>query len=999
MPALTVGQLLVNEILPPELRDYNRVMDSGALDSALAEVARSHPDQYRDISARLMRLGNRASVDSGVTLRLSDTLPTFDRSVVYRMVDEQEDAIRNDKELSDKEKKSLIDKLYSEATDLMFGSAYDSALKRNNPFAIQVKSKARGNKAQLGALMASPGVYTDTKGNPVPMFIRHSYADGLTPAEMWAGSYGARNGVVAGKQATRKGGEMGKLLASLAIDQVVTEEDCGSPYGMPVLATDKDNIGSVLAYDAGGHKAGEVITKSTIQDFIRDGVENIAVRSPVTCQASRGICSHCAGIRETGKFPEIGYNLGVNAASAISEKIAQAGLNCLVEGTLVRMADSSVRPIEKVKAGEYVMGSDMFGRVSPTRVVAVYDNGVQPCVRTRFIENGTHKGSNPGILLESTAIHKILGTRVVTGQDDERLNWVPRMLPVGQRSRRFFGYTVTSFDDTGLIEEPMAMLVGALLGDGCYTKSVNGVHLSCADDTEIEDLEKTVSGCGLRFKRLKYHNGIYYRVSNSRSRSHRNVAKDYLVKNGMYGKFAHEKELPDVVRTWNNHSVGCLIGGLIATDGSVYASDSNGKPGVSFASTSRRLVEQVKELVGLRFGILGSAICKTGRAGNEFRKHDQWQFTVTKPDEVVKLFENVTIPGVKRHRLAKMVRDYGEPGVCRIAFRRVSQEEIGDRHVYDLEVECKDHIFLLANGLVVSNTKHSGRLTSGAGQYQGFDLIKALTRVPQNFPYKAAVSPKDGSVEQIKEAPQGGTYITVGGEKVYVAPGYDLKVKVGDSDEAGDQLADGVIDPKDVVNYKGIGEGRRYFTERFTKALRDSGYAAHRRNIESVARALVDHVEIEDEDAEGKLLPGDVTSYSNWARGYSPRPDTVRGPARSLVGKYLEQPALHYTIGTKITKRVADDLDRFGLGDDVYANANPINVRPVMQSIVKSTGTDRDWMSRLGTTYLKSRLLEDAQHGSTADVHGTNPLPGLAKGTEFGNYFDPGVRRPGGYTY
>lgn len=623
MPALTVGQLLVNEILPPELRDYERVMDSGALESTLAEVAKSHPDQYRDISARLMRLGNRASVESGVTLRLSDTLPTFDRSVVYRMVDEQEDAIRRNKGLSDKEKRTLLDHLYAEATDLMFNSAYDTALKKGNPFAIQVKSKARGNKAQLGALTASPGVYTDTKGNPVPMFIRHSYADGLNPAEMWAGAYGVRNSVVAGKQATRKGGELGKLLASLAIDQVVTEEDCGSPYGMPVKATDKDNIGSVLAYDAGGHKAGEVITKSTIQDFVKDGVEEIAVRSPVTCQAKRGVCSHCAGIRETGKFPEIGYNLGVNAASALSERIAQQSLN----------------------------------------------------------------------------------------------------------------------------------------------------------------------------------------------------------------------------------------------------------------------------------------------------------------------------------------------------------------------------------------TKHSGRLTSGAGQYQGFNLIKALTRVPQNFPYKAAVAPKDGHVDRIQDAPQGGTYITVGGERVYVSPGYDLKVKVGDEVEAGDQLSDGVVDPKDVVKYKGVGEGRRYFAERFTQAMRDSGYAAHRRNVESVARALVDHVEIEDEDSAGSLLPGDVTSYSNWAFGYRPRPDSVKGPARQLVGKYLEQPALHYTIGTKITKRVADELDRFGRGNEVLANANPIAVTPVMQSIVKSTGTDRDWMSRLGTTYLKSRLLEDAQHGSTADAHGLNPLPGIARGVGFGNYFDPGVNRPGGYTY
>ena len=623
MLSTTVGQIFVNDAIPPEYRDYTRVMGADGISELLSKIANEQPDKYKDISYKLLKLGNRGAVESGVTLRLSDTLPPFDRSAVYKMMDEQENRILADKSLSKDEKRSLLDKLYTDMTGLMFDSAYDSALKNDNPFAMQVKSKARGNKAQLGALLASPGVYTDTKGRPIPMFIRHSYADGLSPAELWAGSYGARNGVVAGKQATRKGGELGKLLASLAIDQVVTEDDCGSKYGMPVSATDKDNIGSVLAYDAGGHKAGEVITKATIQDFVKDGVKDIAVRSPVTCQASSGICAHCAGIRENGKFPEIGYNLGVTAASAISERIAQAGLS----------------------------------------------------------------------------------------------------------------------------------------------------------------------------------------------------------------------------------------------------------------------------------------------------------------------------------------------------------------------------------------TKHSGRLTSGAGKYQGFNMIKALTTVPENYPDRAVVAKKDGTVDSIEKAPQGGEYVVIGGEQHYVAPGYSLLVKNGDELEAGDQVSDGVLDPKDVVKYKGIGEGRRYFAERFTQAIRDSGYSAHRRNVESIARALVNHVEIENEDSEGQLLPGDVTTYTTWSRGYSPRSDSVRGKASSLVGKYLEQPALHYTIGTKITRRVAKDLDKFGVGDDIVANDRPIDVMPVMQSIVKSTGTDRDWVSRLGTTYLKQRLIDDAQHGSTSDIHSTNPIPGLAKGVEFGNYFDPGVRRKGGYTY
>lgn len=154
------------------------------------------------------------------------------------------------------------------------------------------------------------------------------------------------------------------------------------------------------------------------------------------------------------------------------------------------MADGSTKPIEKIRPGELVLGCDLNGYVSPTPVVNWYDNGIQECYRTEFKENGSQGGAS--IALESTIIHKILCTRVVTGQKEEVLNWQPRILPVGTKSKCFYAYTVSSFDDRGCKDEQLAMLLGILVGDGCYTKSVGGVYLSCADDTEIADLQKSI---------------------------------------------------------------------------------------------------------------------------------------------------------------------------------------------------------------------------------------------------------------------------------------------------------------------------------------------------------------------------------------------------------------------------------------------------------------------------------------------------------------------------
>lgn len=993
----TIGQVLVNDALPPRFRDYGRVMDSNGIEQVLQQVAREAPEEYAAVTKRLMDVGNSAAFDTGTTIRMSDLRPAYDKRPILQALDIAEDKIRSDKTLTDAQKSEMIEKLYDKANSRIMEETYNAELARKNQLALQVASKARGNKVQLAAFISTPGTYSDPSGKMVPMFIRHSFAEGLTPAEYWAGSFGARNGVVSTKTATAKGGAFGKLLSASAIAQVITEEDCGTDSGLPVKVDDDDNIGAVLAKPAGGYDAGTVITKQVLSDLRKDKRhDEIVVRSPTTCGCKSGICSRCAGIRETGGFPPIGYNLGTNAASAFAERITQGALNCLAEGTLVRMADGSVKPIEKIRPGEMVLGCDLNGHVSPTPVVNWYDNGIQPCVRTEFKENGSQGGGT--ISLESTVIHKILCTRVVSGQKEELLNWQPRILPVGTRSKNFFAYTVSSFDDSGLKDEQIAMLIGVLIGDGCYTKSVKKVHLSCADDTEIEDIQKTLSGLNIKLSRLKFHKGIYYCVSmadNSSADRLGNPIKNYLIKHGMYGKYAHEKTIPDVVHLWSNRSVGDFIGGLIASDGSVYSSDGNGKPGVSFSSTSRKLVEQVKELLTLRFGIIGSKVTRTGITGKWFRKHDQYQFTITKPKEVEKFASVVNIPGVKAGRLRELLRNYRFGKLHeRTAFKRVCQVDIGPKHVYDIEIGTPEHIFLLANGLVVSNTKHSGKSLKGKGEYQGFEMITSLAKVPKVFPDRATLSTVDGTVSKIEDAPQGGKYVFVteqnGEEKRhYVAPGYDIDVKVGDEMEAGDQISDGVIDPSELVKYKGIGEARKYWASRFTKAMRDSGMPANRRNAEVLARTIMNTVKLENEDEAGEGLPGDVLTYTAWSTGYKPRKSsTFAPPTVASIGKYLEQPVLHYTIGTRITPSVIKTMKKFKV-DRMMVNDTRPEVEPFMERIEDSNAEKNDWMARLGTTYLKSRLQEDVARGAESHLHSTEPYPGIAKGVEFGDWGQP----------
>lgn len=609
----TIGKILVNDALPPELRDHTRVLTSGETDKLLAAIGKDHPDKYRAVSQALMKLGAEASFTEGTTLSLSDMLPPVekDRADLVKHVRQQTAKIMAAKDMTDDQKQEALTTVFSKVQKFLVDATFERSSAAQNPFALQVLSKARGNPQQLAALMTTPGIYTDAEDRIIPIFVERSYAEGLRPHEYWAGTYGARKGVVSTKFATRDAGYLGKQFTQSALRTIVTDDDCETASGIPVATEDTDSIGAVLARQAGRYPAGTVVSKEVLADIGKSGAEQIMVRSPLTCGMGQGVCRKCVGLRENGAFPKLGDHVGINAASALAERIAQGSLN----------------------------------------------------------------------------------------------------------------------------------------------------------------------------------------------------------------------------------------------------------------------------------------------------------------------------------------------------------------------------------------VKHSGGMAKGDGAdqvYAGFDVIEQLFQTPKTFPHRAAVASRDGRVDRIEEAPQGGWNVYVDDEVNYVLPETKLLVKAGDKVEAGDQLSSGLMNPREVVQYKGIGEGRRYFTERATQAFRDSGYAVNRRNMEVLTRGLIDHATVTDPEGAGDYLPGDVMSYNAVAANYRPRQTAQLRDVNDAVGGYLEQPVMHYTIGTRVTKKVAKDLAKFG-HTRVTTDDKPPGFEPYMVGLRAVPQYEPDWMAQLGSSYLKANLLDQVHHGGESHIHGLNPIPGMAKGTEFGS--------------
>ena len=304
------------------------------------------------------------------------------------------------------------------------------------------------------------------------------------------------------------------------------------------------------------------------------------------------------------------------------------------------------------------------------------------------------------------------------------------------------------------------------------------------------------------------------------------------------------------------------------------------------------------------------------------------------------------------------------------------------KHCYDISVAHESSLFVLANGLIVHNSKHTGGKKGAVDTYGGFDTINQLAQVPEAFKHKAPVSELDGRVEKIEPAPQGGTYITVNGKRHYADTGLAPLVKEGDEVEAGDQLSHGIMNPADVVRLKGLGAGRKYFAERLTKAFRDSKLSINRRNAEVVARGLVDHVTVEAPEGVGDYLAGETVPYSAVARSYKPREGAKLEKPSAALGKFLEAPVLHHTIGTRITKSMAKELEELG-EDKVLTHDEAPGFEPHMVRARAAPQYDEDWMGQLQGSYLEQQLLESARTGAESHLHGTNPYPALAAGVGF----------------
>lgn len=263
---------------------------------------------------------------------------------------------------------------------------------------------------------------------------------------------------------------------------------------------------------------------------------------------------------------------------------------------------------------------------------------------------------------------------------------------------------------------------------------------------------------------------------------------------------------------------------------------------------------------------------------------------------------------------------------------------------------------------------------------RGLQGFRQIIESPQQFINKATLAQRDGTVERINVAPQGGHYVVVGGEQHYVTPNLNVVVKVGDPVQAGDALSQGIPKPDEVVRLKGLGAGRQYMVDTLSDLYKDQGRELDRRHFELLAKGELNYVRIM-RDPSRSFVPGDVVSYNVLRNELKKGTKTV--PIDQALGETLGKAYLNFYVGTRVTPDIIQSLKAQKVKDVIVAPRAP-EVEFIMKPATRAPLLYPDWLARLSHRNLKTTVMQATHFGETSDTHGAHPVPGYVVGTEFG---------------
>jgi len=384
----TVGRALLSEILPKGLPFslINRTMDKRAISNMVNVCYRRVGLKATVIFAdQVMYMGFRLATRAGVSIGMNDMMIPEEKGQILAAAEREVREIENQYAsglVTNGERYNKVVDIWSHTNDQVAKAMMSRLGKETvinsegkeelqdsfNSIFMMADSGARGSAAQIRQLAGMRGLMAKPDGSIIETPITANFREGLDVLQYFISTHGARKGLADTALKTANSGYLTRRLVDVAQDMVVLEEDCGTEDGLlmqpiieggDVVEPLRERIlGRVTVndlYRPGTDEviceAGTLLDETWVDTLEKYGVDQVMVRSPITCNTRVGVCSKCYG-RDLARGHQVNYGeaVGVIAAQSIGEPGTQLTMRTFHIGGAASRA-AAVNSIEVKTAG------------------------------------------------------------------------------------------------------------------------------------------------------------------------------------------------------------------------------------------------------------------------------------------------------------------------------------------------------------------------------------------------------------------------------------------------------------------------------------------------------------------------------------------------------------------------------------------------------------------------------------------------------------------------
>ncbi len=347
----TMGRIVFNDTLPEEFGFINETINAKKIKSLVTDAIKLLPqERVAKLIDDIKTLGFESATLSGLSVSVTDCKTIEEKDTIIEEANKKAGDVQDNYLnglITSEERKRLTFDIWMKTTDEVAEKTWNS-YSEDNAVKVMINSGGtRASKDQVKQLAAMRGLVVDPLGKIVEMPTKSNFRQGLSIFEYVTSARGSRKGLTDSALKTADAGYLTRRLIDVSHDVIIRMHDCGTHEGIEIVKQPRKDVfearltGRVALRDVKQAKqvlvkAGDIITPELAAQINQAGIESVWIRSPLTCQAPKGVCAACYGWDfSTRDMVEMGVPVGVIAAQSIGEPGTQLTMRVKHSGGIV----------------------------------------------------------------------------------------------------------------------------------------------------------------------------------------------------------------------------------------------------------------------------------------------------------------------------------------------------------------------------------------------------------------------------------------------------------------------------------------------------------------------------------------------------------------------------------------------------------------------------------------------------------------------------------------